>query len=89
MSSTYNFIAMKSYVGPIAAYIIRDALRCLTPSTVHFQFIPNGALQFIMGLLAVCIYQFYDKCYCLTGTLGQLPNQQSVDVCCGCVVRSG
>eukprot|EP00953_Heterococcus_sp_UTEX-ZZ885_P016186 9117-Heterococcus_DN1.PRE.1 len=24
--------------------------------------------------------QIYDKCYCLTGTLGQLPKQQSVDV---------
>jgi hypothetical protein len=37
----------------------------------------------------VSIEVSYDKCYCLTGTLGQLPKQQSVDVCCGCVVRSG
>jgi hypothetical protein len=28
-------------------------------------------------------YEFCDKCCCLTGTLGQLPKQQSVDVCCG------
>jgi hypothetical protein len=35
------------------------------------------------------VAMFHDKCYCLTGTLGQLPKQLYVDVCCGCVVRSG